>query len=153
MLVRSANQFYWNYEYPDHGGFAFDATMVDEEDLKEGQPRLLSVDEPVVLPVDTNIRILLVSNDVIHNFAVPSLGLKLDTTPGRTNETWVKINEPGDYYGMCSELCGVLHGFMPIAVEVVSREKFDAWVAKAKVEFADNDGEPALRMLAQNETK
>ena len=137
-LKVTGNQWYWNYTYPDQGGMEFDSLIVEDEDLTEGQPRLLSVDYPVVLPAGMNIRILLVSNDVIHNFAVPSLGLKLDTTPGRTNETWVKINEPGDYYGMCSELCGINHGFMPIHVVALSKEDFAAWAESAKEEFASN---------------
>lgn len=137
-LKVTGNQWYWSYTYPDQGGFEFDSIMLDDDELEEGQPRLLSVDEPVVLPVDTNIRILLVSNDVIHNFAVPSLGLKLDTTPGRTNETWVKINEPGDYYGMCSELCGINHGAMPVHVIALSKEDYAAWIVGAKEEYASN---------------
>ncbi|MCB1733368.1 MAG: hypothetical protein KDI21_23040, partial [Halieaceae bacterium] len=103
------------------------------------QPRLLTVDEKVVLPVDTNVRLLLTSTDVIHNWAVPSLGLKLDTTPGRTNETWVRINQPGTYYGQCSELCGVNHGFMPIQIEAVSKDDFKAWVEQAKEQYAKRD--------------
>jgi cytochrome c oxidase subunit 2 len=147
------NQWYWSYVYLDHGEFEFDSYILDDDELEEGQPPLLSVDEPVVLPVGTNIRILVVSNDVIHNFAVPSLGLKLDTTPGRTNETWVNINEPGDYYGMCSELCGVNHGFMPIHVKALSKEDFAAWVVEANEEFASNDDtEVDLIQLASDAT-
>jgi cytochrome c oxidase subunit 2 len=97
---------------------------------------LLTVDNPVVLPIKTNIRLLLTSNDVIHNWAIPSFGLKIDTVAGRTNETWVNINAEGDYYGMCSELCGVNHGFMPIHVKGVSKADFARWVEKAKKEFA-----------------
>lgn len=138
-LKVTGHQWYWSYTYPDNGGFEFDSNIVDEEDLEEGQPRLLTVDEKVVLPVDTNVRLLLTSDDVIHNWAVPSLGLKIDTTPGRTNETWVRINEPGDYYGMCSELCGVNHGFMPIHIKAVSKAEFAAWTVKAKEEYASTD--------------
>ena len=148
------NQWYWTYSYPDHDDIEFDSYILDEDELEEGQPRLLSVDEPLVLPVGTNIRILQVSADVIHNFAVPSLGLKLDTSPGRTNETWVSINEPGDYYGMCSELCGVNHGYMPIHVIGLSKEDFATWVIEAKEEYAhnDNDGtdEPDTIKLASS---
>jgi len=141
-LKVTGNQWYWSYTYPDHDEIEFDSIIIEEEDLKEGQPRLLSVDNPVYLPVGTNVRLLLSSNDVIHNWAVPSLAIKLDTMPGRTNETWVSINEPGDYYGMCSELCGVNHGFMPIHIKALPKEEFAKWVAKAKVEFASNDNAP-----------
>jgi len=130
------HQWYWSYVYPDHGEFEFDSVLIPEEDLEEGQPRLLAVDDRVVLPVDTTVQVLVASDDVIHNWAVPSLGLKIDATPGRINETWVKINEEGTYYGMCSELCGVNHGFMPIQIEAVSKERFEEWVKEAQEEFA-----------------
>ena len=128
--------WYWSYEYPDHDDLTFDSNLVPDEELKEGQPRLLTVDNPVVLPANTNIRLLLGSNDVIHNWAMPSLAIKLDTTPGRTNETWTHINKPGDYYGMCSELCGINHGFMPIHIKALPKEEFANWVVKAKKQFA-----------------
>lgn len=133
------NQWYWSYEYPDHDDLAFDSYFIADEDLEPGQPRLLSVDNPVVLPVGTNVRLLLTSNDVIHNWAVPSLAIKLDNTPGRTNETWVHINEPGDYYGMCSELCGVNHGRMPIHIKALAKEDFAKWLVEAKEEHASVD--------------
>ncbi len=133
------HQWYWSYEYPDHGDFTFDAFMLYEEDLKEDQPRLLTTDNAVVLPVDTNIRILTTSTDVIHSWALPSLGVKTDSVPGRTNETWVRITKPGTYYGQCSELCGVNHGFMPITVKAVQKAEFTAWVEGAKEEFARAD--------------
>jgi len=141
-LKVTGNQWYWSYTYPDHDDLEFDSIFVADEDLEAGQPRMLSVDNPVVLPANTNIRLLLNSNDVIHNWAIPSLAVKLDTTPGRTNETWVNINEAGDYYGMCSELCGVNHGFMPIHIKAVSKEEFAKWLVKAKEEFASNDDTP-----------
>ncbi len=158
-LKVQGNQWYWSYEYPDHGDVAFDSIILADDELKAGQPRMLSVDNPVVLPANTNIRVLLTSNDVIHNWGVPSLALKLDMVPGRTNETWVKINKPGDYYGMCSELCGVNHGFMPIHIKAVAKSEFPAWVAKAKVEFASDDGakdgaqHKALQMAAATPAK
>jgi len=133
------NQWYWSYVYPDHGDLEFDSLIIPDEELQKGQPRLLSVDNEVVLPVKTNIRLLYTSNDVIHNWAIPSLGLKLDNTPGRTNETWVNINQEGNYYGMCSELCGVNHGFMPIHVRAVSKADFEAWTKTAKVKFATKE--------------
>ena len=135
------HQWYWSYGYPDHGDFEFDSFIVADDDLEAGQPRLLTVDNSVVLPVNTNVRVLITTDDVIHNWAIPSLGLKTDATPGRTNETWVRINEEGDYYGMCSELCGVNHGFMPIHVRAVSKEAFAEWVVQAKEEFAQADPE------------
>lgn len=141
-LKITGHQWYWSYEYPDHGGLAFDSIPVDEEDLKPGQPRLLTVDNRVVLPVDTNIRLLHTSDDVLHNWAVPAFGLKTDTNPGRVNEAWVRITREGVYRGQCSELCGVFHSFMPIVVEAVSTEAFQAWVETAKEEFASTDGIP-----------
>lgn len=134
-LKVTGNQWFWTYEYADNG-VEFDSLRVADEDLTEGQPRMLAVDEHVVLPVNTNVRLLLTSADVIHNWAIPSLGLKIDTTPGRVNETWVNINEPGDYYGMCSELCGVQHGFMPIHVKAVSKADYAKWLVEAKEKYA-----------------
>ncbi len=134
------HQWYWSYEYPDHGEFAFDSLMLQDDELQPGQPRLLAVDNEVVLPVDTNVRVLLTSADVIHSWAVPAFGVKTDTVPGRTNETWIRVTKEGTYYGQCSELCGVNHGFMPIAIRAVSKAEFDEWVENAKTEFARNDG-------------
>lgn len=131
-----AHQWYWSYEYPDHGKFAFDSYMIEEKDLKPGQLRLLEVDNRVVIPVDTNIRFLVSSTDVIHSWAVPSFGIKKDAVPGRVNETWVRVRKEGVYYGQCSELCGPKHGFMPIAVEVVSKDKFNEWAAQSKTKFS-----------------
>jgi len=138
-LKVTANQFYWNYEYPDQGGFSFDATMVADDELKEGQPRLLTTDEAVVIPVNTEVRVLLAAADVIHAWAMPAFGVKTDAVPGRLNETWFKVTKEGTYYGQCSELCGTNHGFMPIMVKVVSKEEFAKWVVKAKVEYASDD--------------
>ncbi len=135
----TGNQWYWTYTYPDNNEIEFDSIIVADDELEAGQPRMLTVDSPLVLPVGTNIRILLATNDVIHNFAMPSLGLKLDTTPGRANETWVSINDEGTYFGMCSELCGVNHGFMPIQIEAVSKEAFNEWLVGAEEEFGSND--------------
>ncbi|MBI3112917.1 MAG: cytochrome c oxidase subunit II [Rhodospirillales bacterium] len=126
------NQWFWSYTYPDQGDIQFDSIIVAAEDLKPGQPRLLTVDNKVVLPVDTNIRLLFTSNDVIHNWAVPAFGLKLDASPGRINESWVRITSEGDYFGMCSELCGVNHAFMPVHVQAVSKAKFAEWAAAQK---------------------
>ena len=145
-LKITGSQWYWTYAYPDNGGFEFDSIIIPDDELKKGQPRLLSVDNVVVLPFQTNIRLLFTSADVIHNWAVPSLGLKLDAVAGRTNESWVRINAEGDYYGMCSELCGVNHGFMPIHIKAVSPADFQAWVKKAKKEFAGTDSDTPVRV-------
>lgn len=134
------HQWYWSYEYPDHGNFTFDSFMKYPEDLKDGEPRLLAVDNDIVVPVGKNVRILITSTDVIHSFAVPSLGLKTDANPGRTNETWMRIETPGIYYGQCSELCGTNHGFMPLAVRAVPEEEFEAWVVEAREKFASING-------------
>lgn len=131
------HQWYWSYEYPDHEDLTFDSLLVTEDELEEGQPRLLTVDNALVVPAGKNIRLIMTSDDVIHSWAVPSLGVKLDTVPGRINETWVSVNEPGLYYGQCSELCGVNHGFMPITVRAVSEDEFAVWLNGAKEEFAD----------------
>lgn len=129
------HQWYWHYIYPDNGGFEYDSYMVQEKDLKPGDHRLLEVDNRVVIPAGKVVKILTTGADVIHSFAVPAFGIKIDSVPGRTNETWVKVDEPGVYYGQCSELCGANHGFMPIAVEVVPEEDFNRWVEAAKVKF------------------
>lgn len=129
-------QWYWQYQYPDHDNIAFDSYMIQDQNLKKDQIRNLEVDNRIVLPVDTNIKLLLTSGDVLHSFAVPSFGIKIDCVPGRTNETWIRVTKPGIYYGQCSELCGVNHGFMPIAIEVVPKEEFKKWVATAKLKFS-----------------
>ncbi len=141
-LKVTAHQWYWSYNYPDHGDFGFDSVPVATDELQPGQPRLLAVDNPIVLPVGTNIQVLIATDDVIHNWAVPALGLKTDATPGRINETWVRIDKEGTYYGMCSELCGVNHYYMPIQIEAVSKERFAEWAAKAKEQFAGASAAP-----------
>ncbi|KPF92202.1 cytochrome C oxidase subunit II [Novosphingobium sp. AAP83] len=122
-------QWYWGYTYPDNGGFEVVSNMLSHEDaLKNGEPSQLAVDNRMVVPVGEPIRIQTIGSDVIHAFAVPSLWFKLDAVPGRINEKVLIINEPGVYYGQCSELCGARHGYMPIAVEALPRDKFEAWV-------------------------
>lgn len=134
-------QWFWTYEYPDHGNFTFDSYILKDEEAKAaGHPRLLGVDNVVVLPVETNIRILVTAGDVLHAFAIPALGVKKDAVPGRLNETWVRINKPGMYYGQCSELCGTNHGFMPIAVRAVPKAEFEAWVKDAQSKFPKAEG-------------
>jgi cytochrome c oxidase subunit 2 len=130
-ITATGNQWYWSYEYPDQG-ITFDSIMVPEADLKEGQPRLLTVDREVVVPVNKNVVVALKSNDVIHDWAVPAFGVKLDAVPGRLQTTWFRAEREGIYYGQCSELCGRNHAFMPIAVRVVSDAEFADWLAKTK---------------------
>lgn len=144
-LKVTGNQWYWSYGYPDHGDFSFDSYLLEGEDLPEGAPRLLTVDNKVVLPVDTNIRIQLTASDVLHNWAVPAFGIKIDTVPGRLRETWVRITKEGTYYGQCSELCGVRHAYMPIQVEAVSKEEFKAWVEQAQAQYG---GETPTKLAA-----
>ncbi len=129
-LKAIGSQWYWSYEYPDNGDISFASNLVADKDLKPGQPRLLATDNPVVLPVDTNIKILLTATDVLHAWAVPAFGVKLDANPGKLNETWVRINKEGVFYGQCSELCGTGHGYMPIEVHAVSKQAFADWVKK-----------------------
>jgi cytochrome c oxidase subunit 2 len=138
-ITATGNQWYWTYEYPDHG-ITFDSIMVPEADLKEGQPRLLTVDREVVVPVNKNVIVGLKSNDVIHDWALPSFGVKLDAVPGRLQSTWFRAEREGVYYGQCSELCGRNHAFMPIAVRVVSEAEFADWLAKTKASASRNDG-------------
>ena len=125
-------QWYWGYSYPDEGIEEFSAVMLEDNELKDGQPRLLSVDNEVVVPAGKVVRVIVTAADVIHSFAVPSLGVKVDAVPGRLNETWFLAKNEGMYYGQCSELCGQNHAFMPIAVHAVSREQYDAWLETAK---------------------
>lgn len=141
-ITATGSQWYWSYEYPDEG-IRFDSIMVPEANLKEGQPRLLTVDREVVVPVNANVVVGLKSNDVIHDWAVPSFGVKLDAVPGRLQQTWFRAEKEGWYYGQCSELCGRNHAFMPIAVRVVSQQEYDDWVAKNKSAAIDAEGKVA----------
>jgi cytochrome c oxidase subunit 2 len=139
------HQWYWEYEYPDQGGFSFDAVMLtDAEAAERGSPKLLDTDNRIVVPVGATVKVLTTASDVMHSFAIPSFWVKMDAVPGRINETWFKVDRPGVYFGQCSELCGTKHGFMPIAVEVVSKDKFDAWVAAKQ---AENGIEPATAQV------
>jgi len=132
-LKVTGNQWYWSYEYSDYAtsnddSIVFDSYMIAEDDLQEGELRLLEVDNRVILPVQTHIRLLITGRDVIHNWAIPSLGVKCDGLPGRLNQTSVFIQREGIFYGQCSELCGTNHGFMPIVVEAVSVSEYLAWI-------------------------
>jgi cytochrome c oxidase subunit 2 len=134
MTVKvTGNKWYWSYEYPDHGGIAFDSNILSDQDAAaRGEPRHLAVDNPVIVPVGKTVRIVVTASDVIHAWTIPSFGQKIDAVPGRLNEDWFAIESPGMYYGQCSELCGKDHAFMPIAVRAVPEAEFNAWVEKAK---------------------
>ena len=131
-------QWYWGYEYPDEN-IIFDSYMIEEKDLRADQPRLLTVDHEVVVPVNKVVKVLITANDVLHAWALPSFGVKRDAVPGRINETWFKAEKEGTYYGQCSELCGIKHAFMPITVKVVSEEDYQEWLSEARVKFAKEE--------------
>jgi cytochrome c oxidase subunit 2 len=151
MTVKvTGHQWYWSYEYPDNGNFTFDSNHVLDADLKPGQLRLLSVDNHIVLPVGTKVRILVTSGDVMHSWFVPPVGVQMYAIPGRLNETWVEVEREGTFYGQCNQICGINHGFMPIEIEAVSKDKFKQWVAEAQKKFARVDGEPSVRVAASD---
>jgi cytochrome c oxidase subunit II len=161
-LKVTGHQWYWTYEYPDHGAFQFDSYMVADADIKPGQTRLLEVDNRTVVPVGATVRVVIAGADVIHSWFVPALGVQKYAMPGRLNEIWFRVDKPGVYYGQCNQICGVNHAFMPIAVEAVDPATFDRWSEAAKKRFADS-GLPPLSVaevmaleaprLALNETK
>ena len=132
----TGHQWYWEYTYPDQKGLDFSSYIVPDDKLKPGQPRLLTVDNDLVLPVGKNIRILTTSGDVIHSFFIPSLGVQRYAIPGRTIETWVRIDKPGIYYGECNQICGTNHSRMPIVVHGVSDQEFQSWVVQAQKQFS-----------------
>jgi cytochrome c oxidase subunit 2 len=148
----TGRQWAWEYAYPDNGGFSFISNMIPDDQLKPGDLRRLTVDERLVLPAGKNIRILTTSNDVIHSFFIPSLGVQRYAIPGRTIETWVRVDRPGVYYGECNQICGTNHSAMPIAVEAKSEQDFAAWVEQAKTKYAANtpDAPDGERRLAAN---
>lgn len=143
----TGKQWFWSYAYPD-SKFEFDSLMLQDKDRKANQPRLLAVDNDLVVPVNKVVRVQVTGADVIHSFAVPSFGIKIDAVPGRLNETWFKAEREGIYYGQCSELCGKDHAYMPIAVRVVSERDFAAWLDQAKQKYA-GDARP-LSVAARN---
>jgi cytochrome c oxidase subunit 2 len=129
-IKATGNQWYWTYTYPDHGDFEIISNGLKDEDAKKrGEPRLLAVDERMVVPVGATVKVIVTSADVIHAWGIPAFWVKIDAVPGRLNETWFKTDRPGVYYGQCFELCGARHAYMPIAVEVVPQAQFAAWVA------------------------
>jgi cytochrome c oxidase subunit 2 len=135
----TGKQWYWSYNYPDNGKFEFDSIMLSDKERKPDQPRLLAVDNEMVVPVNKVVKMLVTGADVIHSFTVPSFGIKIDAVPGRINTTWFKATREGMFYGQCSELCGKDHAFMPIAVRVVNDGEFAAWVEQAKQKFARDE--------------
>ena len=142
-------QWYWGYEYPDEN-IIFDSYMIEEKDLKPGQPRLLAVDNEVVVPVNKVVKVLITANDVLHAWALPSFGVKRDAVPGRINETWFKADRTGTFYGQCSELCGIKHAFMPITVRVVTEEEYKDWLLEAKEKFAKEEFQNELKIVKKN---
>lgn len=134
-LKVTGHQWYWSYEYPDYG-ISYDSNITKEKDLKPGEPRLLMVDNPVIVPVGKVVRVQITSADVIHAWVIPSFGVDQAAVPGRLNETWFKAEKPGIFYGQCQQLCGKYHGFMPIMIKAVSPQEFDVWTKGAKQKFA-----------------
>ena len=157
-------QWYWSYEYPDHGNASFDANVVDlrdpemsAEDRKmwkakfgDDYKRLLDTDNSLVVPVNTTIRVQVTAGDVLHSWAVPAFGVKTDGVPGRLNETWFKAEKIGTYYGQCSELCGARHGFMPIRVDVVSKPDYEKWVKKQVADSGKSSCSTVATLINQN---
>ncbi len=144
----TGHQWYWEYTYPDHGNVDFSSRLVPEDQLKPGQMRLLDVDEQLVLPAGKNIRILTTSADVIHSFYIPALGVQRYAIPGRTIETWVRIDKPGTYYGECNQICGTMHSGMPISIRALPDAEFQAWVVQAKTKYAAATAPIAVRLAA-----
>jgi cytochrome c oxidase subunit II len=135
----TASQWHWNYGYPKSvGGFSYDSLIVEDKDLKPGEPRIISADHEMVVPVGKVVEVDVTSQDVIHSFSVPSFGIKIDAIPGRLNKTWFKAEQEGFFYGQCSNICGIDHAFMPINVRVVSEPEYEKWLVDAKKQFASS---------------
>jgi len=143
----TGKQWYWSYGYPD-AKFEFDSIMLKDNERKADQPRLLAVDNALVVPVNKVVRVQVIGSDVIHAFAVPAFGVKIDAVPGRLNETWFKASREGVYYGQCSELCGRDHAYMPIEVRVLNDRDYAAWLDQAKKKYAADDSRPAVNVIA-----
>ncbi len=151
MVIKvTGNQWYWNYEYMDDQ-IAFDSYMLSDDELQPGQPRLLSVDNPLVVPANTKIKMLVTGNDVMHSFFVPSLAVQTYAFIGRVNEVWIDVPEgEKTYYGQCNQICGVNHSFMPIVVKAMAKEEYQAWLADAKQEFAILDVPQSIQLAGVN---
>ena len=146
-------QWYWNYEYPDQN-ISFDSYMIADEDLKPGQKRLLDVDNPLVLPEGSKVKVLIAGNDVMHSFFVPSLAVQEYSVPGKLNEVWMDIPlGEKTYYGQCNQICGTNHAYMPVVVKVLSKDKYKQWLEKAKIEFASNDSLSGKEMILADMSK
>jgi len=143
----TGKQWFWSYSYPD-AKFEFDSLMLQDKDRKADQPRLLAVDNEMVVPINKVVRLQVVGADVIHSFSIPSFGIKIDAVPGRVNETWFKAEREGMYYGQCSQLCGRDHAFMPIAIRVVKDSEYSAWVDQAKKKYAEGDASGLVAAVA-----
>ncbi|WP_075217000.1 cytochrome c oxidase subunit II [Mongoliimonas terrestris] len=143
------NKWYWSYEYPDAEAVSFDSTLIEDADITDpvNQPRMLAVDYPIVVPAGKVVRVQVTASDVIHAFAMPSMGVKIDAIPGRLNETWFRADTPGVYYGQCSELCGLRHAYMPIQLNVVTEDQYAQWLAAAA-----EDMDAATQLLASFRT-
>ncbi len=152
-IKATGHQWYWTYEYPDNGPLVFDANMIEDADLKPGQPRLLATDNEVVVPVNKNVHVLVTASNVMHNWAMPAFGVKMDAVPGRVNRTWFRSEKTGTFYGQCSELCGTRHAYMPITVRVVTDQEYAEWLTQAQQQFAVKPMVPApvQSASAQNE--
>ena len=149
MVIKvTANQWYWNYEYMDEQ-ISFDSYMLKDDELQPGQPRLLSVDNPLIVPDNTKIKFLVTGNDVMHSFFVPSLAVQTYAFVGRSNEVWIDV-PPGEktYYGQCNQICGVNHSFMPIVVKALARDKYETWLLEAKKDFALSDGPDYIQLAS-----
>ncbi len=150
----TGHQWYWSYSYPDDGNFGFDALIVpdDQIDKSKGQERLLTTDNPMVIPVGEVVRVQVTSADVIHSWAMPSMGVKIDAIPGRLNQVWLEADKPGIYYGQCSRLCGVNHAYMPIMIDARPKAEFQAWLKDAKQKFArvDDQGSEQVASVSRS---
>ena len=131
----TGHQWYWEYAYPDDGNFSFNANIVQDKDLKPGEPRLLTTDNVVVIPVNTNVQLLVTGADVIHAFMVPEFGINVQAVPGRVNAIWLNATKEGTFYGQCNKICGMNHGYMPIMIKVVSKEDYKKWLVEAKKKY------------------
>jgi len=147
----TGHQWYWSYEYPDQKDLAFDSNVIQDADLKPGQKRLLDVDNPLVVPIHTSVRVLVTSTDVIHSWFIPAFGVQEYAIIGRLNESWFNVDHEGTYYGECNQICGINHAFMPIKIVALSKEDFRKWLATAQKKFAHNNTDGAgLRLAAES---
>ena len=144
-IKATGSQWFWTYEYPDHGDIVFDSLMKREDELEPGEPRLMAVDAPIVVPVDATVSLIVTANDVIHSWTIHAFGEKIDAIPGRLNQAWFKPETEGIFYGNCVELCGIGHSDMPIEVRVVSQAEFEEWVETSAAQGVG----PANRQLTE----